>query len=423
MMKRQLQRYGKWLIALGVLMSVAFVCAGYILVQQRLSLPFRDTYHVKVEMARIPGLTPGLGQPANVAGVKVGIISGVELRNGRAIADLEITRSKLPRVWDNAHATLVPNSPLKDLQMEIFPGGSPGQPLKDGGLIPVARTSPPIDSDELTNALDLDTRKFFNVLVGGADTGLEGRGKDLRALFASLGPTAEDLKSVSGALAERRRQLRRLVGNLAILTREVGKRDTELARLVDAGNATVTALATEEAALRASVRKLPGTLRTTDRALVTLREFAGELQPTTTALKPVVKNTAPALRAAGPLVREAVPILQTKLRPLIREAQPLARDLAPATKDLNAVTPALTTSFQVLNYIVNTLAYNPEGDEEGYLFWVAWFAHNGMSFISNDDGNGAFWRGLGAFDCNQTPALLPTLAPILQSIGAALPVC
>uniref|UniRef100_UPI003568AA64 hypothetical protein n=1 Tax=Paraconexibacter sp. TaxID=2949640 RepID=UPI003568AA64 len=285
-------------------------------------------------------------------------------------------------------------------------------------------TSVPIDSDELTNALDADTRTFFNILTTGSAEALKGRGKDLRALFAALGPTAEDLRSVSGALAERRRQLRRLVGNLAILTREVGTRDVEIARLVESGNATVSALASEEAALRRSVRKLPGTLRATDRAISSARDFAQELEPTAKALLPAAKVTPTALRAARPLVDEAVPILQKQLRPLVREAQPLARDLAPTTRDLNAVTPALTTSFQVLNYIVNTLAYNPPGDkDEGYLFWVAWFAHNGMSFLTNDDANGAFWRGLGAFDCNQTPALVPQLAPILHSIGTALPVC
>ncbi len=127
-MKRQLERYGRWLFAIGILMVVAVVCGSYILVNQRLSLPFRDTYHVKVEMAAVPGLTPGLGQPTNVAGVKVGIISGVELRDGRAIVDLEINRGKLAQVRDNAHATLVANSPLKDLQMELFPGRSrPGR--------------------------------------------------------------------------------------------------------------------------------------------------------------------------------------------------------------------------------------------------------------------------------------------------------
>ncbi len=422
-MKRQLERYGRWLIAIGVLMSIAAVCAGYILVNQRLSLPFRDTYAVKVEMSTVPGLEPGLGQPANVAGVKVGIIKGVELKDGRAIVELEINRDKLPRVLDDASATLVPNSPLKDLQMELRPGRPPAKELPDGGLIPISRTAPPIDSDELTNALDADTRQFFNVLVASADQGLKDRGEDLRALFASLGPTAKDLQTVNGALAERRTELRRLVANLAILTRRVGARDVELARLVESGSATVQALASEEAALRESVRKLPGTLRTATRALGSVRRFSQELEPTARALRPAARLTPSALRAALPLLQEATPILRDRLRPLVREAQPLARDLTPTTTDLSAVTPSLTTSFQVLNYIVNTLAHNPEGKEEGYLFWTAWFAHNGMSFISNDDSNGAFWRGLLNFDCDSLAPVVPAIAPIIQQINSALPTC
>ncbi len=70
------------------------------------------------------------------------------------------------------------------------------------------------------------------------------------------------------------------------------------------------------------------------------------------------------------------------------------------------MTPALTTSFQVLNYIVNKLAYNPEGKEEGFLFWTAWFLHNGMSFLSSDDANGASGAAW-VFDCNQTPTQSP----------------
>jgi len=421
-MRRQLERYGRWLIAIFILMAIAGVCAAYILVNQRLSLPFRDTYTVKVELSTVPGLEPGLGQPANVAGVRVGMIKDVELRDGRAIVELEIERKRLPRVLDNAHATLVPNSPLKDLQMEVFPGRPPGKELPDGGLIPVARTSPPVDSDELTNALDLDTRRFFNILVAGTDEGLTDRGKDLRQLFASLGPTAEDIRTVSGALAERRKELRRLVGNLAILTRRVGQRDVEIARLVEAGSATVTALATEERALRRSVSKLPATLRTTRRALDTVRDLSEELEPTTEALKPVARLTPGALKAAKPLVDEAVPILRDRLRPLVRESQPLVRDLTPATTSLSAVTPSLTTAFKALNYTVNTLAHNPEGKEEGYLFWVAWFAHNGMSFISNDDGNGAAWRGMLHFDCSTLYAF-DGIGPLVAQLGDLLPYC
>ena len=421
-MKRQLDRYGRWLLAIGFLMSVAAVCAGYILVNQRLKLPFQDTYKVNVEMTQVPGLTPGLGQAVNVAGVKVGTITGVKLEDGLAVVDLEIKRDKLPKIWGNAFATMVPNSPLKDLLMEIRPGGPPAPELKDGSTIRVARTSPPIDSDELTNALDADTRQFFQTLVSGVDTGLRGRGEDLRELFKTLGPASEDLASVSSALADRRKQLRRLVGNLAILSREVGKRDVELARVVDAGSATVTALASEERALRESVRKLPATLRTTRRALDSVKDFSRELGPAATRLRPVARKAGPALQAAAPLVREGTPILRDRIRPLVRELQPIARDLGPTTRDLNTVTPSLTTAFQVLNYVVNEAAFNPEGKDEGYLFWLAWFAHNASSFISTEDAHGAAWRGLGVFSCEQL-AQSPNLAPILGGIAGALPVC
>jgi phospholipid/cholesterol/gamma-HCH transport system substrate-binding protein len=422
MLKRQLERYGKWLIAIGVLMAIAFACASYILVNQRLTNPFADEYSVKVEMTQVPGLTPGLGQAVNVAGVRVGTIKSVELRDGRAIVDLAITRDKLPKVWSNAFATMIPNSPLKDLLMELRPGGPPAPELKEGGLIPVARTSPPIDSDELTNALDADTRQFFQSLVSGVDTGLKGRGKDLREIFKQLGPTTEDLAAVTGALAERRKELRRLVGNLAVLTHEVGKKDVELARVVDAGNQTVQALASEEQALRASVHKLPGTLRTADRALDTAAAFADELGPAASALRPAARKAGPALRAAAPVVAEAPGILRDKIRPLGRALQPIARDLAPTTRDLNAVTPSLTTAFQVLNYVVNELGHNPEGKEEGYLFWLAWFAHNAMSVVSTEDAHGAALRGLGVFSCEQL-SQAPTLAPLLQAVAGALPTC
>ena len=35
------------------------------------------------------------------------------------------------------------------------------------------------------------------------------------------------------------------------------------------------------------------------------------------------------------------------------------------------VTPRLTNTFKVLNSLFNTLAYNPPGTEEGYLFWAS----------------------------------------------------
>jgi len=110
--------------------------------------------------------------------------------------------------------------------------------------------------------------------------------------------------------------------------------------------------------------------------------------------------------------------LRTQLRPFIKDAQPIARALRPAVVNLNAVTPSLSDAFRVLNYVVNELAYNPPGDDEGFLFWVAWFFHNANSFLANEDANGSMWRGVLVTDCR---TLTKASAALQQVMTALLP--
>ncbi len=429
-MRRGLRKHGKWLGVIAFLMVTATLAGGYILVQQRLTNPFADFYTVNAEFSTTAGLNPGLGQAVNVAGVRVGTITSSKLRDGNAIVVMQVKPGKLPHIFKDAHAVLVPNSPLKDMQVELFPGHPKTGRAPGGYTIPVARTAPPVDSDELTAALDTDTRRFFQVLVSGVDHGLDGRAQDLQAVLKTLEPTAQDLQKVTGALADRRRELRRLVHSMAVLTTATATKDQELARVVQGGNATLQALAAQEAALRASTRKLPPTLATTRRTLANLQDFSGVLTPTLEGLLPTVRKLKPVLKATDDLARTGEPVLRTQLRPLVRELQPVAKDLAPTTRDLSRVTPALTSAFRVLNYTVNELAHNPEGDDEGFLFWLSWFAHNGNSFTSIQDAHGSAWRGVALVSCDSAVDTLGSLggagailAPILKNIIDSSPAC
>ena len=47
------------------------------------------------------------------------------------------------------------------------------------------------------------------------------------------------------------------------------------------------------------------------------------------------------------------------------------RDLRKATENLAPAAPRLTRSFKVLNKFFNTLAYDPPGATEPFLFWSA----------------------------------------------------
>ena len=78
---------------------------------------------------------------------------------------------------------------------------------------------------------------------------------------------------------------------------------------------------------------------------------------------------------------------------------PLAKQLPPLTADLTKAAPALTSSFKVLAYVTNEIAYNPGGKNPGFLYWLAWFTHNADSFISNSDANGPVWRSVALATC------------------------
>ena len=421
-MQRAIREYGRFVAAILTFMVIAAVAGTYILIHQRLRTPFESRYTLNVDFPNSESLTPGLGQPVNVAGVRVGDIDSATLKNGRSTVKLSIDPGKLPRVYANAQAVLRPNTALKDMQIEITPGGRPAPVLPHGGTIPVTQTNVPIDTDMFTGALDTDTRAYFDALVAASEQGLAHRGRALRAFIRTLAPTSAQIRAISDALAARRVELTRLVHNLAILAQAAGRKDKQLGQVVAAGDATFNALASQDAALRDSLSQLPGTLGAARRSLSHLTGFADQLGPTLTSLQPAVRRLPRALRATGTLVTKAEPLVRTQLRPFVHEAQPLARDLAPTTHDLSGQTPDLTSSFQVLNYVANELVYNPPGSDEGYLFWLAWFTQNGASLLSTGDAHGSVWRGLGLVSCSSITSQ-PQLAPVLEAIAGLAPTC
>src|SRR4029079_15275787 len=94
--------------------------------------------------------------------------------------------------------------------------------------IPSANTAPDIGPYEFLSALDSDTRSYLQLLINGAGKGFKGHGNDLREVFRRLGPTSRSLRKVTGAIADRRVEMRRLITNYGSLLDELGDKDKEL---------------------------------------------------------------------------------------------------------------------------------------------------------------------------------------------------
>ncbi len=415
---RQIRRYAVALTAIVAMAGIATAVGAYVLAHQRLNFPWEHRYRVVGEFSTAQAVSPGQGQTVTVAGVQVGEIVGVTLHDGVARVAMDIDPGKLPAVHADARMLLRPKTGLQDMTVELDPGTDGAPRLPGGSVLGVARTQPSVNSDELLAALDADTRDWLTTLVAAGAEGTRGRGLDVRAIFKAGAPTLGRMRRITAAIAARRRDLRTLVSDLRTLGDATAGKDRDLAQLVDAGNATLAALARHDAALRETLARLPGTLAAARGALRSAAPFARELGPALTALRPAVRRLAPAVRRLDPLLRDATPATK-RIRRLTRRTLPVAADLQPTLTDLSAVTPVLSSAFRVLQYVTNELGYNPPGPEEGYLFWTAWFFHNADSVLSIQDAHGGVWRGALMVSCSSFGALSslgPVLAPILDAV-------
>jgi phospholipid/cholesterol/gamma-HCH transport system substrate-binding protein len=402
-----------WLdfVAIIGLILVSLVVAGVILANQRLAVPgwvpvFGSDYtQVEAELASAQAVTPGQGQTVNVAGVEVGEISRVRLEAGKAIVTLRLDEGTVP-VYRDASVLLRPKTGLKDMVAELTPGTKAAGELEPGQRIPIGQTLPDVNLDEILSALDGDTRAYLQMLLTDGGEALKGNGRALADTFRRFEPLARDTRKLAEGLADRRENIKRAIHNFSLVIDALGDKDDQLAEFVENSNAVFAALARQDANLRSTISELPSTLTETQSALSKTDTLARELGPTLQALRPGARALGPTLRQMRPFLRETTPVIRDEIRPFVRASRPAVKELRPAVNNLAALTPDLLKSFKVVNKLVNTLAYNPPGDDnEGYLFWASWLNHLGPAIFSNSDAHGPIRRGLVVVGCQSIDTL------------------
>ena len=412
-MKRAISKHLKDFIAVVALIAIASGVSYYILQNQRLHIPVleEEPFRLKGEFITGQAVTPGQGQTVRVSGVRIGDIGKVDLDDGRAIITMDIDRKYEGLVKRDWHALLRPKTGLKDMFIELFPGTEDPRRAPEGHVIPIRNTLPDVNPDEFLASLDKDTRDYLKLLLQGARRGLEGRSDDLNAVLKRFEPTYRDIARVSSAVAERRKDLRRLIRTLNVLNTELGTADSDLAELVGTSARVFDAFARERDNVAATVRELPDTLEVSTDALGRVETFARVMQTAADRIRPAVRSLDAANKATRPFAVEATPLLKASIRPFVREAQPMIAELEPAAHDLVEAEPELKRTVASLNRLFNLLAFNQNGREaptaennntrdEGYLFYLAWLAHQSVSIFSTQDGNGVLRPFLTASTCN-----------------------
>ena len=433
-MKRAIVIHRTDFIAIISLVVIALAVVIYILEHQPSFTLDKSYYTVYAQFQTGAAVTAGQGQTVDIAGVEVGQVGGVKLENGRAVVTMNIFKKYRP-IYKDASVLLRPRTPLKDMYLALDPGTATAGEVPNGGMLSASATSPDVNVDQILAALDTDTRNYLLLLLSGGAGAFQNPGakgaapspsavRDLRGVFKRFAPLNRETQTFTKLLAQRQRNIRRSIHNLAVVTKSLGSVNGQLTSLIKSSNTNFSAISSQDANLQQALTLLPGTLQQTTTTLGKVETFSNQSATTLHALVPFANAFGPALEASRPLFKDTTPVIKNQLRPFSVAVQPVAKLLAPASADLAKATPNLVRSFNVLNALFNTLAYQPKG-QKSYLFYGSWLAHIADSLTSGQDAQGPVVRGLFMATCSGLNLFEvglanadPPLKPLLQLLNA-----
>jgi len=292
-----------------------------------------------------------LNSPVRIAGVNVGKVTGVKSHAGSdaAVVTLELDDEALP-IHADATAKIRPRIFLEGNFFVDLEPGSPDSPVLDSGdSIKVTQTATPVQIDQVLTALQDDTRQdlrdVLDVLAAGLndeptaaqdrdadpDTRGETGAESLNDTAADAGPALRSTAVVSEAMLgiEPERDIQRLLAGLADATEGLARNERQLQDLVTNVNTTMGAFASEQTALRESIRELGPTLETANSALGELNEAFPPTRAFAREILPAVRETPATIAASFPWIEQARGLMRrTELRGLARRLSPATRDLA-----------------------------------------------------------------------------------------------
>jgi phospholipid/cholesterol/gamma-HCH transport system substrate-binding protein len=315
------------------------------------------------------------GMEVRVAGLRVGTLRSVDLdasqpARPKAVAVLEITDDGVADFRRDGRCAIRSSSLLGDRFLDCRPtqrrrpGTPPPPPLatvevegERQHLMPVSRTSSPVDPDLVLDIFRLPVRQRLSIIVNELGTGLAGNGRALREAIQRADPAFLQLDRTLDILAAHRRALARLARSSDRVLEPLAREREHLAGLVVRGDELFDSVAARRRALRTTFRRLPAflrelrpTLRTlhglTDEArpaLADLDAAAGRLSQATVALEPTAREGTRGLRRLGAAAQSQATGLR-EVRPALAQLGRLAPVSRPVWRNLAELLASLRRS-------------------------------------------------------------------------------
>jgi virulence factor Mce-like protein len=303
------------------------------------------------------------GEEVRISGAPVGSITSLDVTAAnKAAVTLEIDDTRFTPFYANATCAIRPQSLIGERYVDCEPGSSSAAPLARiaGGagagsyLLPVARTSSPVDSDIVQDIYQEPIRERFSIILDELGTALAARGSDLNAVIHRANPSLGYTDQVLKILARQNQLLARLAADSDTVLGPLAQARHSLSDFVVQANTTAVASAQRSAEIARSIKLFPGFLRQLRPLLVDLGKLAdqgtplmAELGQSASALgrqfqnlTPFAKAARPALIALGASSQKSQPALEATV-PLARRLERLGSQAVPSAGSLDRLTASL----------------------------------------------------------------------------------
>ena len=312
------------------------------------------------------------GEDVRIAGANVGSIKSLDVCTkapcpvgsplNKAAVTIQINEAAFTPFYADAHCAIRPQSLIGEKYVDCSPGSSSSPALEkiehgSGSgtyLLPLARTSSPVDSDIVQDISQTPIRERFALIIDELGTGLAARGSDLNDVIHRANPALGQTDKVLQILASQNRTLARLATESDAVLAPLAKAKAQLSDFVRQANTSSVASAARAADISRSFQLFPQFLQQLRPLVADLGKFADQGTPLMASLATSAasvsrqfQNLAPFARAARPALIELGNESQQSQQPLLNTI-PLARQLdslgtqaVPTAKNLDRLTASL----------------------------------------------------------------------------------
>jgi len=254
------------------------------------------------------------GGDFRIGGVRAGQTTRFDVRQSptgppKAIVTATVTGHGFGDLRTDASCSIEPQSLVGEYFVDCQPG-SEGDPLPDGGTVPLGQNRGTIPVDLINDVLRRPARERLRLLVASLGTGVAGRSEDLQAVLRRAHPGLRETSETLRLLGDQNRTIRQFVTDADTVMGALEARKRDVTRFIDESGKAAEIGASRREGLRTATRRLPGLLDELRPSMARLGELAREGTPLASELERAAPDATAVLERTAPFAEQALPALR-----------------------------------------------------------------------------------------------------------------